>query len=197
MNEYLEWLAADGWMACQRCPRLAGNRTQVVPGYGQTVRPILYLLGEAPGTTEDKVGRPFSGRAGLDVLNGLLKIAGVTREEIFIANTCLCRPPANAKPTPTEVYNCLPRLTQEIKMLAPHVIVSMGATPLFALTKQSALAKNRGWKKTALHPKVFITYHPASVFYGTHAEMAAKRAAMEEDWAKIGQAAKELRNETA
>lgn len=194
MVDYEDWLISAGWTACQKCPLLVANRTQVVSGAGNTLRPLLYLLGEAPGATEDACGRPFSGKAGIDELNVRLRSIDVKREEIFIDNTCLCRPPKNRKPLPDEIANCKPRLVESIKMIAPHIIVAMGATPLFALTGKSAVGQNVGWGKSPIHERVYCTYHPASVFYGTDIDKKARRAAIETHWAAIGQAVKDLRS---
>ncbi len=109
---------------CLRCPALGKSRTQVVFGSGNPQAEIL-LIGEAPGFQEDKQGLPFCGESG-KVLQELLASIGLTRDDVFITNTILCRPENNRNPAPEEVKNCSERLDALIKIMKPKVIVTIG-----------------------------------------------------------------------
>lgn len=109
---------------CQRCPALCESRTKVVFGSGNPQAEILFL-GEAPGFQEDKQGIPFCGESG-KILQELLASISLTREEVFITNTILCRPENNRNPAPEEVQNCSERLDALIKIMQPKVIVTIG-----------------------------------------------------------------------
>lgn len=164
-------------MGCTRCP-LSKYRTQVVTGDGGYRCPIL-LLGEAPGRTEDALGKPFTGRAG-KLLDDLLKKAGISREYVFIVNSVKCRPPRNRKPYKSEIIVCSAHLKREIEILAPKVIVSLGATGLQALSIIGLLksenevityntVKLKGLRKRRIELQidkrgilVVPTYHPAA-----------------------------------
>ena len=84
------------------------------------------LVGQNPGTEEDKTGKPFVGRAG-KFLNKVLAQNGLDREEIFITNIVKHVTPQNRKPLPDEVESCAPYLTQQISLIKPKVVVLMGA----------------------------------------------------------------------
>ncbi|MEK6950549.1 MAG: uracil-DNA glycosylase [Nanoarchaeota archaeon] len=109
---------------CQRCPALCKSRKQVVFGSGNPRAEIL-LIGEAPGFNEDQQGIPFCGESG-KVLQELLTSIGLTRNEVFITNTILCRPENNRNPLPEEVENCRERLDTLIEIMQPKVIVTIG-----------------------------------------------------------------------
>lgn len=117
--------------SCNLC-RLCQTRTNIVWGSGNE-NTNLMLIGEGPGETEDKVGLPFQGKAG-EKLNRILKYVGLSREEIYITNAVLCRPPNNRVPTPDEVQACNQRLIEEIQTIKPKLIVCLGRTAYTALT---------------------------------------------------------------
>ena len=108
---------------CKKC-RLCEGRTQVVPGAGNPHAEIMFI-GEAPGKNEDLQGIPFIGAAG-KFLNEMLETIGLKREDIFIANTVKCRPPNNRDPLPDEIETCLPYLKQQILLIRPKIIVTLG-----------------------------------------------------------------------
>src|SRR3989338_2658187 len=112
------------YSACQRCPVLVKNRTQVVFGNGNPNAQIIFI-GEAPGVEEDKQGIPFCGAAG-KILNELLASINLSRDDIFVTNTILCRPPNNRNPETEEMNNCSDRLNSLIKIMNPKVIVTIG-----------------------------------------------------------------------
>ncbi len=122
MPDTLDALAA-AIRACQRCP-LAHTRTHAVPGEGPATAEILFI-GEAPGYHEDRQGRPFVGASGR-LLERLLADIGLKREDVFITNVVKCRPPGNRDPLPEEIQACQPWLHQQIDLIDPLVIVTLG-----------------------------------------------------------------------
>jgi len=116
---------------CRRC-RLYKNRTMVVFGRGDT-KADLVLVGEAPGVDEDRVGKPFVGKSG-KLLNLMLKAAHLKRRKIFITNVCLCRPPNNRRPLPSEIKACRPRLQKTLGRIGQYCIL-MGRTASLAVLK--------------------------------------------------------------
>ncbi len=108
---------------CTACP-LSQTRNCAVPGEGSAQARILFV-GEGPGADEDREGRPFIGRAG-ELLNEGLGRAGLHREEVFITNMVKCRPPGNRNPTTEEMDACVSYLMAQIKILKPNLIVTLG-----------------------------------------------------------------------
>ena len=149
---------------CVKCHELVANRTQVVFGEGNPNAKIL-LLGEASGQTEDELGRQFVGPAG-QLLNNILKACEINREDVFITNVCLCRPPRNRTPTDNEANNCSIYLKYQIQIVNPKFIVCLGATACRNLLKlYHAMGYLRGkWFKyedAHVHADVLCTYHPS------------------------------------
>ncbi|MGI6066652.1 MAG: uracil-DNA glycosylase [Bacillota bacterium] len=161
---------------CQRCT-LAATRTHVICGAG-CEEAHLFLLGEAPGGDEDRSGIPFTGQAGKE-LDEFLKILGISRENIYISNTVKCRPTkpsararygvyANRKPHSVEIKACSDWLEEEIKIIKPKVIVTLGGVPLSRIIgKQVKVGDFRGRKffSQRYGCYVFPLYHPAAVIY--------------------------------
>lgn len=145
--------------ACRRC-ELHKERQQVVPGQGLATTPDVMFVGEAPGADEDRQGLAFVGRAG-QLLTKMIAAMGYTRDEVFIANICKCRPPGNRTPTQDEMRACLPFLKEQIAIVRPRVIVAMGNTAILGLLGSSGITRLRGqwtiFEGTPLMP----TYHPA------------------------------------
>src|SRR3954451_2552446 len=108
---------------CQKCP-LAEGRTQVVFGTGDPDSDLMFV-GEAPGFHEDKQGKPFVGQAG-KLLDKLLEEIGLVRKQVFVANVLKCRPPGNRDPQPAEIEACEGHLMQQIELIQPRVICSLG-----------------------------------------------------------------------
>ena len=97
----------------------------------------LMFVGEAPGQQEDETGRPFVGRAG-QLLDKMIIAMGLSRESVYIANVLKTRPPNNATPTQDEAAACAPYLFEQIRIVNPKVIVTLGlpATHLLLGTTQ-------------------------------------------------------------
>jgi uracil-DNA glycosylase len=109
---------------CRDCP-LAATRTNVVFGSGNADADLMFV-GEAPGFHEDQQGKPFVGAAG-KLLSKLLEEVGLERErDAWIANVLKCRPPGNRDPLPEEIEECKPHLMEQIRLIEPRVICTLG-----------------------------------------------------------------------
>jgi uracil-DNA glycosylase family 4 len=127
---------------CLRCP-LSETRTKVVFGAGNANAELMFV-GEAPGAEEDRRGLPFVGRAG-GLLNEMLTEIGMTRDDVFIANVLKCRPPGNRDPQPLEIETCRPYLFEQVRLIEPHVVATLGnfATKLLS-GNPTGITKVRG-----------------------------------------------------
>jgi uracil-DNA glycosylase len=149
-------------MSCHLC-ELAKNRNNVVFGEGNEKAKIMFV-GEGPGETEDKTGRPFIGLAG-DTLTKMIEGAiGVKREDVYIANIVKCRPPNNRVPAPSEIATCKPYLEKQIELISPKLIVALGGTALNALLGQNySIMKMRGNVLDYHGIPLIPTYHPSFI----------------------------------
>lgn len=145
---------------CTRCG-LAATRCRPVFGEGP-VRPRLVVVGEAPGAEEDASGRPFVGAAGR-LLTRMLAAIGLAREDVYICNLLKCRPPGNRNPRPDEVAACKPFLAEQLRLLAPELILALGSPATRELlATERGITSLRG--RLARAPDgwwVLPTYHPA------------------------------------
>lgn len=119
---------------CTLCP-LSEGRTNVVFGAGNADADLMFV-GEAPGAEEDRQGLPFVGRAG-GLLTELIQGIGMTRDDVFITNVLLCRPPGNRDPQPGEIEACRPYLEQKIDLIEPRVIGTLGNFATKLLTQSN------------------------------------------------------------
>lgn len=147
---------------CARCG-LARGRQQVVFGEGPP-RPRLMFVGEGPGSEEDRSGRPFVGPAG-HLLDRIIAAATLRREDVYIANVVKCRPPGNRAPNPDEAAACMPYLHEQIRLLGPEVICTLGAPATRAILERSE-GINRLRGRCYPYPRdpevsVIPTFHPA------------------------------------
>jgi uracil-DNA glycosylase len=144
---------------CTRC-KLAGSRTRIVLGHGNPSADLMFV-GEAPGREEDEQGLPFVGAAG-QLLTKIIEAMGTTREEVFIVNTVGCRPPENRNPEPDEVAACRPFLQEQIRLVAPRVIVTLGTFATQAILQtEEPISRLRGRWQEAHGARVMPTFHPA------------------------------------
>ena len=155
---------ADSLHNCQRCPLAKLGRRQVVFGVGNPHASVMFV-GEAPGFHEDQKGEPFVGAAG-QLLNDLLESAGLSRADIYIANVIKCRPPNNRDPEPQEVETCKPFLLQQIAMIRPKLVCSLGnwATQTL-LERKVGITRVRG---QAFYLKEFVLFpllNPAAALH--------------------------------
>lgn len=149
---------------CTKC-RLAQGRTQVVFGAGDADADLLFI-GEGPGFHEDKQGEPFVGAAG-QLLTRMLEGIGLTRDQVYIANIVKCRPPGNRDPQPDEIESCTPWLVEQISLIQPLVIVTLGnfATK-FVLNTSTGITRLRGQVHQWHGRTVIPTFHPAAILHG-------------------------------
>lgn len=119
--------------------------TNVVFGEGDPQARLMFV-GEAPGETEDQTGRPFVGRAG-QLLDKMIVAMGLSRESVYICNVLKTRPPNNATPTSEEARLCAPYLLEQIRIVAPEVIVTLGlpATRLLLESSEPMRAMRGRW----------------------------------------------------
>jgi uracil-DNA glycosylase len=132
----------DEVRSCTRCP-LHETRTKAVFGAGNADADLLFV-GEAPGAEEDRQGLPFVGRAG-QLLDQMLESIGLSREDVFIANVLKSRPPGNRDPQPQEIEACRPYLFEQIRLIEPRVVCTLGNFATKLLTGNPAgITKVRG-----------------------------------------------------
>ncbi len=143
---------------CRIC-RLHERRRNVVFGEGNAHADLMFI-GEGPGADEDIQGRPFVGKAG-QLLTKMIDAMQFTREQVYIANIVKCHPPLNRNPEPDEAACCLPYLERQIALIAPKVIVTLGAVPLKYLFGKTSITRERGRWLEYNHVKVMPTFHPA------------------------------------
>ena len=164
---------------CHLC-QLYQTRTNIVFGVGNPRARVMFV-GEAPGRNEDLQGEPFVGRAG-ENLNGILSLAGLTREEIYIANVLKCRPPGNRNPQADEVLACSPFLREQIRSIWPDIIVTLGNPAThFVLKTETGITRLRGRFHQMGHFVVMPTFHPAAALRNP-----AWQELLEEDFRMLG-----------
>jgi len=159
-GELLATLAEEA-AGCERC-ELAGGRQTVVFGSGDPNADLMFI-GEGPGAHEDRQGLPFVGRAG-ELLTRIIEAIELRREQVYIANIVKCRPPGNRDPRPQEVEACRGYLEEQIRLVAPAVIVALGRVAAQALLgTDSPLGRMRGDWYSVQDVPTMVTYHPAAL----------------------------------
>jgi len=146
-----------GFEPCETC-------TNMVPGEGSVTARVM-LVGEAPGATEDALGRPFVGRAGR-LLDELLGAAGLEREEVYITNVVKARPPGNRDPRADEVAHHMPWLEAELALVRPQIVVPLGRHALSHFMPGMKISEVHGTVRTARGRTLFPLYHPAAGLRG-------------------------------
>jgi DNA polymerase len=146
--------------ACRRC-ELYRTRKNVVFGEGNPASRLIFI-GEGPGRDEDLSGRPFVGRAGA-LLTKIIGAMGLERSDVYIANIVKCRPPENRNPEPDEVMECLPFLEEQVDLIGPEVICSLGNVATQTLTgERNGITRMRGGSYEYRGIEVIPTFHPAA-----------------------------------
>jgi len=160
---------------CVRCP-LSKGRTQVVFGVGNPSADLMFV-GEGPGEQEDLQGEPFVGKSGKLLDKLMLEELGMTREDVYVANTVMCRPPGNRDPLPGELEACRPHLEAKLELINPKVVVTLGnfATKQLLNTTEG-ITKVRGKAYPYRGGVLVPTFHPAAVLRGGGEAQAQMRA---------------------
>ena len=148
---------------CKKC-NLHKHKTNYVPGEG-SIHPDIFFIGEGPGETEDKFGRPFIGKAG-QILNRIIEKMGYSRETVFIGNLVKCRPPGNRDPLKNEVEACIPYLKEQIDILKPKVLVCLGKVAFNNLMGTAfPISSVRGKCYSLNGVPVIPTFHPSYILH--------------------------------
>lgn len=160
---------------CTRCA-LAAGRTQVVFGMGDPHADLLFV-GEGPGAEEDRQGLPFVGRSGKLLDRLMAEEMGLDRSRCYIANVVKCRPPGNRDPEADEIRACRPYLEEQIRLIDPRVVVTLGnfSTKLLLGTTEG-ITKMRGRSYPFGSAQLVPTLHPAAVLRGGGEKMAHMRS---------------------
>lgn len=172
---------------CHRC-RLAAGRKTIVFGQGDPHAELVFI-GEGPGADEDEQGLPFVGRAG-QLLNRMIQLVGMKREDAYICNVVKCRPPGNRTPEPDEVDACSPFLFRQLEAIKPRLVCCLGAPAVrTVLGIKEGITKIRGHFYDYGGTKAMATVHPAYILRNPREEKILR-----EDFEKIRDFLKTLRH---
>ena len=160
------------------CPDLAKQATQLVFGDGDPDADLLFI-GEAPGKKEDEQGIPFVGASG-KFLAEMLKSIHLTRSQVYITNIVKYRPPNNRDPLPDEKAAFLPYLNQQIKVIKPKMIVTLGRHSMDVLLPGLKISQVHGQPKRYKGLVYLPLFHPAAALYN-----GGLRETLVEDFSKI------------
>ena len=171
---------------CKNCP-LWKTRLNPVAGEGMVIAKVM-LIGEAPGKNEDIKGRPFVGRAG-KLLDELICLIGMRRNDFFITNIVKCRPPKNRNPLKTEIKTCTNYLDKQIKLIHPQIIVPLGNFATSYILKKFCILEGKigkihgeiyQMKNKSIDSNIIPMYHPAAAIYNPNL-----KETLEKDFKKI------------
>lgn len=160
------------------CPALAAQATQLVFGDGNPHAKILFI-GEAPGKNEDLQGIPFVGAAG-KFLNEMLGLINLKRDDIYITNIVKYRPPNNRDPSPEEKAEFLPYLQEQIAIIKPIIIVTLGRHSMDSLLPGLKISQVHGQPKRHKGQVYLPLFHPAAALYN-----GAMRQTLIDDFMKL------------
>jgi uracil-DNA glycosylase family 4 len=138
----------------------------------------VVLVGEGPGVSEDRLGRPFVGRAG-ELLVRLLGSIGWQRSDVFITNLVKCRPPDNRDPEPDEIATCAPYLRRQLEVLDPALVVTLGRHSMGRFMPGTTISRAHGTAAPvdpstgATRARVYAMYHPAAALRTPEIEAAS------------------------
>ena len=162
---------------CEKCI-LHRSRVKAVPGVGPEQASIMFI-GEAPGFHENQQGLPFVGPAGR-LLDELLERIGLRRESVFITNVVKCRPPKNRDPQPEEIEACRPYLDQQIELLQPKMVITLGRFSMARYFPNAKISRIHGQPRKIEGVIYYPMYHPAAALH-----QPSLRRTVEEDVLKI------------
>lgn len=176
------------------CPELAASATQLVMGDGNLNADIVFI-GEAPGKKEDEQGLPFVGAAG-KFLNQMLAAADMSRSDVYITNIVKYRPPNNRDPLPEEKAAFLPYLLDQIEIIDPKVVVTLGRHSMEYFLPEAKISQVHGQvvnQKVVYNDKsehqwlIVPLYHPAAALYN-----GGMRQTLIDDFLKVSDLVKQL-----
>ncbi|MDR3559170.1 MAG: uracil-DNA glycosylase [Candidatus Pacebacteria bacterium] len=178
--------------ACSQCALRSGCKN-VVPGEGSAEAEVMFI-GEGPGQKEDELGRPFVGAAG-KFLDEMLEAIKLKREDVYIANVVKCRPPGNRDPLPEEAAACWPWLLEQIKIIQPKLIVTLGRHSMERFLPNQKISQVHGKAMRreikGIGKQVFYTlYHPAAALYN-----GSMRELLIQDFKRIPKIIKKIQEE--
>ena len=160
-RDYRYLVLKERILNCHQCS-LGQGRTKAVPGEGNLEAELMFV-GEAPGRDEDIQGRPFVGRAG-QLLTKIIQAMNFRREEVFITNVVKCRPPNNRTPHRDEIERCKGYLLQQIQIINPRVIVTLGKVAAdFFIQSQMRMTAIRGQFHEFGSIRIMPTFHPSYI----------------------------------
>ena len=158
----------ESWEAlsaeCARCEgcELCHTRHELVFGVGDKNARLMFI-GEGPGEQEDLRGEPFVGPAG-QLLDRMLEIIYLRREEVYITNIVKCRPPRNRDPLPAEQNACIGWLRRQIALVDPEIIVFLGRiAACYFLGKDFKISHQHGQFYDWDGRRVIALYHPSAL----------------------------------
>lgn len=157
---------AEKILADDVTPELKASATQLVIGEGDPNADVVFI-GEAPGKNEDEQGRPFVGAAG-KFLTEMIESLGWQRSDVYITNIIKYRPPGNRDPKSEEVTQFIPYLTEQIKVIEPKLIATLGRFSMEVFLPGQKISKVHGQPKRK-NGQVFLPlYHPAVALYNAN-----------------------------
>jgi uracil-DNA glycosylase family 4 len=163
----------DSIRDCRRC-KLWRNRKNIIFGEGSSQARLIFV-GEGPGRDEDIEGRPFVGEAGKLLTKIIENGMGLKREDVYICNVVKCRPPNNRDPERDEIDTCLPFLKEQIKIIGPAVICTLGRiSGRELLGRGFKITRDRGKWYSYMDIPVMPTYHPAYILRNSSRERQLK-----------------------
>ena len=179
-------------LACSKCALRSGCQ-RVVPGEGPAEAEVMFI-GEGPGKKEDEMGRPFVGAAG-KFLDEMLGYINLKRESVYIANVVKCRPPENRDPLPEEVAACWPWLLEQIKLIQPKLIVTLGRHSMERFFPEQKISQIHGKALRKDFPEIgkqviYALYHPAAALYN-----GSMREVLIKDFKKIPKVLEKIKEE--
>ncbi len=165
--------------ACTAC-NLHRERTQAVPGAGRPDADLMFI-GEAPGFYEDKQGLPFVGASGR-YLEELLRLIGMTRDDVFITNIVRCRPPQNRDPLRAEIEACQHFLDRNLAVIQPKIIATLGRYSMERFFPGEKISRIHGKPKKYRGRIYYPLFHPAAIL-----RSPSLRPVMEDDFRRMKQ----------
>jgi len=158
---------------CKRC-KLSQGRTHLVFGEGSPSARLVFV-GEGPGAEEDAAGRPFVGEAGKLLTKIIESGMGLKREDVYICNVVKCRPPHNRDPESDEIQACLPFLKQQLTIIKPEVICTLGRIAAQSLLgREFKITQERGNWFSFMGTPLMATFHPAYILRNPSTERQLK-----------------------